>query len=260
MRVGIVGFGNMGSALAECISKVIGRESITVYDISEEKLKIALEYGFGSAADLYFLCDASDILVVAVKPADAESVLRDTAGRIGEKLIISTVAGLEIGKIYEYTGTKKIIRIMPNINIYVGKGTIAYVCGEDVSKDTENLFLHIMRECGLLLRIKEDMMNAFTALCGSGPAFISEFIRGLILAGIREGFDYKTSLELALNLVEGTALTMIEKNYTPEEIIFLVSSPKGTTIEGVKYMEEKGLAGIVVECIRKAKEKADEIL
>ncbi len=260
MRVGIVGFGNMGSALAECIAGVVGKESITVYDISKEKLDSALENGFGSASDLYFLCDASDILLVAVKPGDAEDVLREMAGRIGGKLIISTVAGLELQKIYEYADTKKVIRIMPNINVSVGKGTIAYVCGEDVSEDTESLFLHIMKECGLLLRIKESMMNAFTALCGSGPAFVSEFIRGLVLAGVREGFDYKTSLDLALSLVEGTAVTMKKKSYTPEEVIFLVSSPKGTTIEGVRYLEKKGFSGMVVDCVRKAKERADEIL
>ncbi len=260
MRVGVIGFGNMGGALADCISCVLGNENIIVYDISGEKMNLALDKGYGSASDIYFLCNASDVILVAVKPQDSEKVLKEISEKLEGKLIISTVAGLELKRIYEYTNTRKVIRIMPNINVSVGKGTIAYVCGDGIREKEEKIFLDIMRDCGFLIKIKESMMNAFTALCGSGPAFVAEFIKGLALAGLREGFDYKTSLELAINLVEGTAVTMLKKKYKPEDIISLVSSPAGTTIEGVRYLQEKGFAGTVINCVREAKKRAEEIL
>ena len=259
MKVGIFGYGNMGSSLALCIGRTIGRENTIVYDIDESKRNKAVEDGFGSAIDPYFLCDVSDIILIAVKPKDVESLLSDISEKIREKLIVSIVAGFSIERIVSLTGGEKIIRVMPNVNVSVGKGTIAYTCGGGVSKEDEENFLKVFSGCGDIFRIKEDLMNSFTALCGSGPAFVSQFVRALTLAGIREGFDRQTSLKLVLSLVEGTVALMKEKDVDPDDIVYMVSSPAGTTIEGVRYMEEKGFGGIVINTVREARKRAENI-
>ncbi len=259
MKVGIFGYGNMGSGLALCIGKTVGRENTVIYDIDESKRNKAVEDGFGSAIDPYFLCDVSDIILIAVKPADVNSLLRDISGRIREKLIVSIVAGLSTEKIASLTGGKRIIRVMPNVNVLVGKGTIAYTCGEGVSNEDEEIFLKVFSGCGDIFKIKEDLMNSFTALCGSGPAFVSQFVRALNLAGVREGFDSQTSLKLVLSLVEGTVTLMKEKGMDPDDIVYMVSSPGGTTIEGVRYMEEKGFGGLVINTVREARRRAENI-
>jgi len=259
MKVGIFGYGNMGSSLAVCIGKSIGRENTIVYDVDEGKRNRAVEEGFGSAIDPYFVCDISDIVLIAVKPADVENLLNSISERIKDRLLVSIVAGLTLDSLYKMSGTKRVIRVMPNINVSVGKGTIAYACGEGVNKKDEEVFLKIFGACGDIFSIKENLMNSFTALCGSGPAFVSQFIRALTLAGVREGFDYKTSLELVLSLIEGTVSFIKDENRKPEDIIYMVSSPSGTTIEGVRYMEEQGFCGIVMNTVREARKRAEDL-
>jgi len=257
MNVGIIGYGNMGSSFARGLKEKASR--IVVFDITEEKLKKALEDGFGVAKDLYFLVKESQWILLAVKPKDAKSVLENLKEVFEDRLLISIVAGLSISTMESYLGKKKIIRAMPNINVAVQKGVIAYTCNSEVSQKEKEDVVKVFSSCGSLYEISEELMNAFTAIAGSGPAFVFKFLSALIMAGIREGFSYETSRGIAIDTVLGSCELLKRWGGHPEEWITKVASPGGTTVEGIKVLENRGFSGIVIECIEKTREKAEKL-
>lgn len=259
MRVGIIGFGNMGQAFALCLSKKVGKENIVVYDVDPTKRQIAIENGFAFASNAKFLIDTSDIVMIAVKPKDAKNVLKDLKDA-KNKLILSIMAGVSIFDLEEEIGRdKKIVRVMPNLGVAVGKGVMAITDNGKLNKEESDKLEEILITCGSLYRIDERLFDSFTALAGSAPAFVFEFIDGLALAGVREGFNYGQALNIVLDTIIGSAKLLKDLGGNPNEWITRVSSPGGTTIEGLKYLEEKGFKGILMGCIEKTTEKAKKL-
>ncbi|MEN3028389.1 MAG: pyrroline-5-carboxylate reductase [Aquificaceae bacterium] len=257
MRLGIIGYGNMGESFAKALRR--GAEVI-LYDLSEEKRQRAVAEGFGVAKSMEFLLEHSQWLLLAVKPGDAVEVLKSLRGKLEDRLLISLVAGLSLSRMEELSNTSRLIRLMPNINALVGKATIACAFGNGVENKEKESFLELFSACGNLYELKEDMFDAFTALAGSGPAFVFRFIQALALAGVREGFPYELAKSLALDVVSGSCELLKEKGGNPEEWVVRVASPGGTTIEGIKVLEKEGFAGIVMECIQRTSEKAKKLL
>jgi len=257
MKVGVIGYGNMGESFSKAIKEHV---EIVVYDVSEDKRQKALSEGFGVASSLEFLLEVSDWLLLAVKPKDVEGVLREIRDKMGDKLLISVVAGLSLSKMEEMSKTSKIIRLMPNINALVGKATIACAFGGGVKEEEKESFRRVFSKAGSLYEIEENLFDAFTALAGSGPAFAFKFVHALALAGVREGFSYQLAKSIAIDMLLGSCELLKVMGGYPEDWISKVASPGGTTIEGIKVLEERGFAGIVMECIQKTSEKAKRLL
>jgi len=175
------------------------------------------------------------------------------------KVLVSIVAGLSLKKIEELLGKEKVIRCMPNLAVAVGKGAIAYVCNELVEERDEENFKESFSKCGSLHKVEEGLMDAFTALAGSGPAFVMKFISALCLAGVREGFSYQQAMDIVLDTIEGTVLMLRTFGGHPEEWISKVASPAGTTIEGLKVLEERAFSGILMECIRETTNRCKQL-
>ncbi|WP_448583754.1 pyrroline-5-carboxylate reductase [Thermocrinis sp.] len=256
MRIGIVGFGNMGSALGEGLSKVW---EVIAFDVDSSKSEKALKLGIGWASSLNFLVENVHFILLAVKPKDARMVLENLKGKLKDKVLVSIVAGLSLKKIGEILGEEKVIRCMPNLAVMVGKGTMAYVCNELVSQQEEAQFCEGFSQCGTLYKIEEMLMDAFTSLAGSGPAFVMKFISALCLSGVREGFSYEQAKDIVLDTIEGTLYILKTFGGHPEEWISKVASPSGTTIEGLKVLEDKGFSGILMECIRRSTQRSKEL-
>ncbi len=256
MVLGIIGYGNMGESFAKALK---GHVEVMVYDISQEKRSKALSEGFAVALELDFLLKNSHWLLLAVKPKDVEGVLRGLRDKLKESLLLSLVAGLSLSKLEELSGTKKLIRLMPNINALVGKAVIAFACDQDISKEEKEKFLELFSHCGSLYELEESLFDAFTALAGSGPAFVFSFVHALALAGVMEGFPYERAKSIAIDTVLGSCELLRELGGNPEEWLTRVASPGGTTIEGIKVLEERGFKGIIMECIRKTSEKAKRL-
>ncbi len=257
MKVGIVGYGNMGSAFAKAVSKAVGREKVIVYEVNKERIKEALEEGFAVARDLYFLVKESEIVVLAVKPKDLKGVLGEIKDLLGERVLISIAAGVDIRSIEEVVGKgKKIVRLMPNINVLVGKGAVAVVQNGNLREEELSKVLQVFSHCGSFYEIPETLFDSFTALAGSGPAFVFSFIDALALAGVKEGFGYEEALKIAVDTVLGSAKLLGELGGNPNEWVTRVASPGGTTVEGISYLERKGFKGTVIRCVEKTSEKA----
>jgi len=258
MRIGIVGFGNMGQAFTLCLSRKVGKENITVTDIDSEKRNLAVEMGIAFASDIKFLADTSELVIIAVKPKDAKSVLEKLKDYKG--ILVSIMAGVKIEDIEGIVGKdKKIVRVMPNIAVAVGSGVMAITDNGKLTEEERKRVEEIFLSCGSLYRIDENLFDPFTALAGSGPAYILAFLDGLALAGVHQGFQYNQALKIAIDTLIGSAKLLKEFSQNPNEIITKVSSPAGTTIEGLKFLETKGFKGIVMECIEKTAEKAKKL-
>jgi len=257
MKLGIIGFGNMGSAFARALR---GRAQITVYDISEEKRKEASEDRFAVARDPYFLMKEADYLLLAVKPKDLHPLLSQIKDQIEDRTLISIAAGIEIATIKEMAGGhQKVVRMMPNINVEVSRGTIAVSYAEGVSEKERKEIKEVFSSCGVLYEIPESLFDSFTALAGSGPAFVFTFLDALAMAGVKEGFPYETALGIVLDMVEGSVRMVRERGESPDSLIRRVASPGGTTVEGLAYLERKGFRGTVIRCVEKTSEKAKRL-
>ena len=257
MRIGIVGYGNMGSAFARILSRSVGRENITIFEISPERRENALEEGFAVARDIYFLVEESDLILLAVKPKDLKGVLEQIREPVKDKILVSIAAGVDIASIEEAVGgERKIIRMMPNINVLVGRGTVAVAQNGKLSEEEFSKVLNLFSVCGSLYEIPEHLFDSFTALAGSSPAFIFSFADALAMAGVKEGFDYEQALRIVLDTILGSAYLLRELGGNPNEWITKVTSPGGTTVEGIAYLERKGFKGIVMRCVEKTSEKA----
>jgi pyrroline-5-carboxylate reductase len=259
MRVGVIGFGNMGSAFAEGISRKVGRENVLVFDVSSERMKVAREEGFPVASDVLFLVRESQLLLLAVKPKDVKGVLERVRDDLGERILVSVAAGIDTETLKRLSGTRRVVRLMPNINAKVGRAAIAVAFGEGLSREEREGLLELLSSCGNLYPIPEDLFDAFTAIAGSGPAFTMAFIDALALAGVMEGFPYHQALSIALDTVLGTADLLRTQGGNPGEWILKVASPGGTTIEGIKVLEERGFKGTLMECVRRTSEKAKRL-
>ncbi len=256
MKLGIIGFGNMGSAIARALKS---KAELWIYDKDPRKRQAAIEEGFAVPNNSYFLTKNCDLLILAVKPQDIKNVINEIKDITKGKLVISIAAGIDLDFLYSTIGNRKVVRLMPSVNTLVGKGAIAIAFGEEVNEEEKKLLKDLFSSCGNIYEIPEYLFDSFTALAGSGPAFVFSFIEALALAGVREGFEYETALKIVLDTVEGSVSLIKEKKGSPNEWITKVTSPGGTTIEGISYLEKKGFKGLIIECIRRTSEKAGKL-
>jgi pyrroline-5-carboxylate reductase len=170
-------------------------------------------------------------------------------------VVVSMVAGVPIRKLQEELGEKlPVIRIMPNTPVAVGEGMILYSCSDEVREEETECFLQAMRHAGRFMKIEERLMEAGMAVSGCGPAFVDLFVEALSDAGVASGLSRKDATVLAAQMVLGSAKLILESGKHPGELKDAVCSPGGTTIQGVRKLEEKGFRSAVIEAVIAARD------
>lgn len=262
LKYEFIGVGNMASAIIRGLVKKNPdiNKNIFVYDKELEKARsLANELGLNIYESIDKVGIDSDYLVLAVKPHIIEVVLKDIQGNLkcNEGLtIVSIAAGKSLEFIENSIGFKKpIIRVMPNVNSMVSE-SVSAICGnQEVSeknlKDVSDMFNAV----GKSFLVEERLFSGFSAIAGASPAFVYLFIDSLARAGVRAGFDKKTALEIASQAVFGSAKTVMESTRHPFELIDMVCSPGGTTIEGMKSLFDDGLESAVMNAVSAVIEK-----
>lgn len=263
--IGFIGAGKMGEALIKGLisSKRFGKGSIIACDKDRERLSyIASTYGVEVYTRGSEVAERSDITILAVKPQDIEDALEDIKEAMTkEKLLISIVAGASIDHItYHLVHPCPVVRVMPNTPALVMEGISAICPGGGVSSERLREVVEIFEAVGKTVIIEsEALMDAVTGLSGSGPAFVFLFLEALIDGGVKMGLKRDTARILALQTVLGAARLVMETGRHPAELKDMVTSPGGTTIEGLSHMEREGLRGIVMEAIEKATKRSREL-
>lgn len=253
MNIGIIGVGNIGKIFLEKSIQNTGLEihGVNICDLSKEKVR---EYLGEVFVNFYEkpkeLCENSDIILTAVKPQDANELLEQIKTvDFTNKVIISPMTGINIDKIKKTTGAKNIIRIMPNIPAAIGKGVTGVCYSEGFDSVFQESALGIIATLGKTVIIREKDFPAVTALSGSSPAFVFVIIESLIDVGLKMGLSYDKSRELILETLTGSIELLKEKGNHPGEFKHLVTSPGGTTIEGIYSLEREGLRGTIMKVL-----------
>ena len=259
MKYGFIGCGNMGGAIARALRK--STSEIMISDPSKvgEDIAAELNCAYVNNETLIQNCDR---IFLAVKPQIMEQVLlplRDLFKQYKPQ-IITIAAGLSIEKIEGFIGTKlPIIRIMPNTPVMVGSGMIQYCFNELITAEDVESFLNDMQYAGRLDQIPENLIDAASALSGCGPAFMYMFIEALADGAVACGLPRAKAQEYAAATMAGAAKMVLETGKHPGELKDAVCSPGGSTIVGVKTLEEHGLRSAAIDCVVNAYNKSKQL-
>lgn len=254
LKIGFIGCGNMGGALAAAAAKCVDAE-IRLYDKDEEKARALAERIGATVCGIDGVC-ASHLVFLGVKPG----VIPTVAGEIKNKLtvsgatVVSMAAGVSLEKLESSLGEIPIIRIMPNTPAEVGKGMILYTANTRGSGSIP-IFLRAMEAAGRLDAIEERLIDAASAISGCGPAFVYMFIEAMADGGVMSGLPRDKAMLYAAETLIGAAEVVKQTGRHPGALKDAVCSPGGSTIEGVKALEDGKMRGTVSGAVVAAYEK-----
>ncbi len=261
MKIAFIGTGNMGGALARAAAKEKENQLYLVNRHPEKAERLREEIG-GEVTTHDTAISVADIVFFGVKPNMLPDLCATVRRAIGEKaggdsgtqnhsapfLLVSMVAGASIKDLQAQLGAAyPVIRIMPNTPVSVGEGMILYSCSPEVTELQKEAFLNSMRNAGRFQPVEERLMEAGMAVSGCGPAYVDLFVEALADAGVAGGLPRNTAMLLAAQTVLGSAKLILESGKHPGELKDAVCSPGGTTIQGVRKLEEKGFRSAVIE-------------
>jgi len=264
MKVGFIGAGNMGGAIAKAVSKCALQPEILLADYSRDKAEeLALEIG-AVVSDNVGVVEACDYVFLGVKPQVLGGVLQQlapvAAAKAGRTVFISMAAGVTMETILKTLGDgMPLIRIMPNMPVSVGSGMILFDCSAAVTEEETGTFLGIMEKAGRVDRLPEHLIDAGCAVSGCGPAFAFLFAEALADGGVTCGLPRQKALEYAAQMLYGAADLLLSGGRHPGELKDAVCSPGGSTIRGVLALEESGFRGAVMDAVIAAYERTVEL-
>lgn len=264
LTIGFIGYGNMGRALASGVlgdESLRGRYALAAYDPYAPSVKAAREAGITVADDAVALAACSDIILLAVKPCQAGGALDAILPALGpDKLVLSIAAGITLDFLAAKVGGRcPVARAMPNTLALVGEGFFALCCGEGVLPELKDAAVEMFEMLGRLVELDESKFNAFTALSGSGPAYVFHFMESLAEAGVSVGLDRETSRAIALSLIRGGAAMAERTGLHPAVLREQVSSPSGTTIAALNHLDRTGCRGHLIDAVRAADARGREM-
>lgn len=258
MKYGFIGCGNMGGALIRAAAKQTKDIMISDHDTKKAEA-LANELGL-TVGDNYTVAAECSRIFLGVKPQFMQEMLGDIKDVLEEKkpILISMAAGLTTNKIKEFAGDMPVIRIMPNTPVSVGKGVVLY-CANGVEQSVIDDFINDMQYSGRLYRIDEALMDAGCSVSGCGPAFMYTFASAIAKGGIECGLSESQAIEFAAATMAGAAEMLLTSNKTPDELTDAVCSKGGSTIEGVNVLKNSDFENIVIDCIKAAYKRNQEL-
>ena len=260
-RLGFIGFGHMAQILCKALLQghLVPRSQVVFIRRDAHKMK-QNEQAFGiTSTSLERLVDQSDVLLLCVRPQQADEVLKEMA-RIGTsgKRVVSLLAGKKTGYLHQYLGSEaEIFRVMPNIASEVGEGLTLYCRGPAVSPDFASLVHLFFKSMGEAIEIPEGLMDAATALAGSGSGFALYLIEAMARAGEKEGFPYEDALRIAAQVFSGAAKLTGKKQTA--ELLQQIATPGGTTEAGLAVLKRGKAAELIQEALSSAAKKSAEL-
>lgn len=260
-ELGFIGCGNMGGALVTAAAKTVDTQKIAVCDFDTAKTeKFRQELGV-CVTDGKDIAKNAKFVVLAVKPQVMQSAIAEFADVLKERtdvVVVTMAAGLSVAAIRSFIGADlPTIRIMPNTPVMMGMGMILYALS-GVAEADEKAFLTNFEKAGVFDKLAEADIDAASALSGCGPAFVYAFIQALADGGIACGVDENKALLYAAQTAKGAAEMLLAYGDS-HTLIKNVCSPGGTTIEGVKTLEQENLNGVVQDAVKASYKRTLEL-
>lgn len=265
MKFGFIGCGNMGGAVARAVCKGAGPQQVLLANRTPTKAQaLAAELGCTAATNEEVAAQC-DFIFLGVKPQMMEDLLDDLAPVLEHRaetspfVLVSMAAGLSMSQIRQFAGSGyPIIRMMPNTPAALGAGMIQY-CSADVEQPMLDAWLAAMQPAGRLDAIEEKLIDAASCVSGCGPAWAYQFIEALADGGVAAGLPRAKAQEYAAQMLLGSAQMVLESGSHPGALKDAVCSPGGSTIQGVRALEEHGFRGAVMDAVLAAFDKTKEM-
>ncbi len=258
ITIGIVGGGNMGEAF---IKSVHAKYSVVVHEKDQERQEYLRKTYKIRVLSLKDLLEASEVIILAVKPQDIEEVLSAIRPFVNKnKLIISIAAGITISYLEKSLPEKtRVIRAMPNMPAMIEEGITALCKGNSAKSTDLDLAVKILNHLGEVVSVSEDLIDAVTAVSGSGPAYVFLFMECLMKAAQSLGLNEKLSKQLVEATFKGSVDLLTMKNEDPAVLRAKVTSKGGTTQAAMDVFIEKKIDSIIQEALGAAKKRAGEL-
>lgn len=262
-RIAFLGAGNLGSAIVRGLleEKVCAPTDIVCTSQGGESARrLAAETGIGHEADLARLLDGADTVIVAFKPQSLAGADPRLAGLTRDKLVLSVLAGKKLATLARtFPHARALVRTMPNTPAAIGAGFTPYCSLAPLSLDDRTLVGRLLNALGQYAALDEQFFDALTAVGGSGPAFLFEFVAGLRDAGIAAGLPEDVAYRAALETTLGAARLLSRSGQPPEAMRDRVTSPNGTTFAGLQVLAQRQFRDTLKETIAAATRRAAEL-
>jgi len=263
LTIGFLGAGKMATALAEGFIRagLVTPKEVIASDLSEAACA-AFAKGTGAKTTAFNpdVANSASVLILAVKPHQVSGVLGELRDHLTEKhLIISIAAGVTLAKLEASVDGARVIRIMPNTPALVGLSASAFALGKSAGPADAELATKLFSSVGVAFQVNESLLDAVTGLSGSGPAYVYLFIEALSDGGVAAGLPRDIATKLAAQTVLGAAKMVLETGQHPGALKDMVTSPGGTTIEGIHELEKGKLRGTVMSAVRAASDKSKKL-
>jgi pyrroline-5-carboxylate reductase len=263
-RIGFLGAGKMATALARgWLTAGLARPDRL---LASDPLPLArqsfhAEAGVRATPENQEVVGGSDLLILAVKPQNMASLLREIRPAVGNgKLVVSIAAGVTLRQLADGLGAdRRLMRVVPNTPCLVGASASAYSPGEKATAEDAALVDRLLNSVGRAFRLPESLLDAVTGLSGSGPAFVAIMIEALSDGGVRVGLPRDVATALAAQTVLGSAKLLLETGLHTGQLKDMVASPGGTTIAGLHALERGGIRAALMDAVEAATRRATEL-
>lgn len=264
LTIGFLGAGRMATALGLGFVKA---GMVRPGQIFASDVVPAARKAFGAATGAKIcvtnadVLDNASVIILAVKPNQASEVLAEISPCFTPRhLLISIAAGLTLPRLESALPARaRVVRIMPNTPALVGASASGFACGKTATKSDAALAHRLLSAVGVAVEVKEALLDAVTGLSGSGPAYVYQFIEAMSDGGVACGLPRDLATKLAAQTVLGAARMVLETGEHPGALKDAVTSPGGTTIEGIHELEKGKLRGTVMNAVRASAEKSKKL-
>jgi len=239
-------------------NKIAGAEAVFLSDHKAQRCEyLEKKYHVAASVGSESFIRAVDILFLAIKPQAAKAAMEEISGKVGPAtILVSVVAGLTTEALEKYFPVQPVIRVMPNTPVAVGEGMSALALGKNASAAHGETIETLFNAVGKALIVKENAMDAVTGLSGSGPGYGFVIIDALADAGVQAGLPRQTAITLAAQTLLGAAKMVLATGEHPAVLRDKVTSPAGTTIAGVRVLEQRAVRAALIDAVQAAADKS----
>lgn len=258
MKIGFIGLGNMGTALAQAVSQIPDTQLLLSTHNVQKAQELQAQLG-GLLLSNAEIAEQAEVIFLGVKPYLVSQVLTDLQEPISRNLSaiwISMAAGVPLADLTSYISADKLIRIMPNTPVAIGQGMTTYSL---TNPELAPLLEQLLEKSGKVQQVPESLIDAATAIAGCGPAFAYQFIEAMTDAGVQNGLSAQDAKALAAQTLSGSAQMVLASSKHPAQLRQEVTSPGGSTIAGVVALEKHGFRSAIISAVNKALKRTREL-
>ncbi len=262
MKIGIIGCGNMGQAILRAIiaKNYTSKKNILVSDKDRDKIHAArLRYKINIASSNSELFKKCDVIILAIKPQNLGAVVQDVLTSLKKKLVISICAGITTKRLESCFGKVAVVRVMPNMPAQISQGVSAISLGKYAREKDKKVAISIFSCVGEVVEVKEQLLDAVTAISGSGPAYFFYLVENLIYTAEELGIPHRIARRLAIKTALGSAMLMNQSKENPQALRKQVTSKGGTTEAAFNIFKSEALDRLLRRAFRAAAKKSREL-